>query len=144
MKKTRQNPLVWLIPLLLALDSGSVVWGQITAQYANCNNDYGAGESTIISAPAMNANSTVVAPGSLGRITLGGNTQNQVLYAANGNPAGQVNWAGSASTCRVSAGNYTYPTWFLPDSCGVFPGVYVASGTSVATFSDRNLSFRFK
>ena len=79
MKKTKRNPLVWLIPLLLALDSGSLLWGQTVP---DCDNDFGAGESTTLS-------SSTIAMGSIGRITLG-TAQNLVLYATNKASAGNI------------------------------------------------------
>ena len=79
MKKRRQR-VVTIAALLAALfgSGGGIAWGQVTPSYSDCNNDYGAGESTIITPPGGGINI-----GSIGRITLGGNTRNQVLYARN-------------------------------------------------------------
>ena len=78
--KKRRLRVVTIAALLAALfgSGGGTAWGQTTPSYSDCNNDYGAGESTIITPPGGGINI-----GSIGRITLGGNTRNQVLYARN-------------------------------------------------------------
>lgn len=50
--------LVTTIALLAALygGSGGVAWGQVTPSYSDCNNDYGAGESTVITPPGGGIN----------------------------------------------------------------------------------------
>ena len=104
MKKRRQR-VVTIAALLAALfgSGGGIAWGQVTPSYSDCNNDYGAGESTIITPPGGGVNF-----GSVGRITLGGNTRNQVLYARNQNQAGSVTPATNNPCWKHQIGNVTY------------------------------------
>lgn len=113
MKKRRQR-VVTIAALLAALfgSGGGIAWGQVTPSYSDCNNDYGADESTTISPPATNANGSAVAMGSMGRITLGGNTRNQVLYVRNADHKGYIA-CGSHCTniCRGNSPIYANETF---------------------------------
>ena len=107
--KKRKLRVVTIAALLAALfgSGGGTAWGQVTPSYSDCNNDYGADESTTISPPATNANGSAVAMGSMGRITLGGNTRNQVLYVANADRMGHY-FPGSNNNCYLHpSGNET-------------------------------------
>lgn len=67
---------------------GGLVWGQLIIQpnLSNVNNDFGAGESVTITNGAITTPGIgVIAPGSAGRVTIGGQgALNQVIHVYNG------------------------------------------------------------
>lgn len=136
--KKRRLRVVTIAALLAALfgSGGGIAWGQVQVpvSLSDCNNDYGADESTTISPPATNANGTPVAIGSMGRITLGGNTRNQVLYVANAASMGQY-FPGSNNNCYLPPrGNVTnaddYFTYCNPAGGTKTSLRYIAGGGS--------------
>ena len=130
--KKRRLRLVTIAALLAALfgSGGGIAWGQTVP---DCNNDFGAGESATLS-------SSTIAMGSIGRITLG-TAQNLVLYATNKASAGRI--VCSNNNCYVCAGTATiYPTWTLPNVCGVIPGAHVVPGSSSGNLAIQQYEYR--
>ena len=128
--KKRRLRVVTIAALLAALfgSGGGIAWGQtqVPVSWSDCNNDYGADESTTISPPATNANGTPVAIGSMGRITLGGNTRNQVLYVANAASMGQL-FTGRSTPC-----GYLHPSGNITDANDYFTYCNPAGGTKTS------------
>ena len=130
--KKRRLRVVTIAAILAALfgSGGGTAWGQTVP---DCNNDFGAGESATLS-------SSTIAMGSIGRITLG-TAQNLVLYATNKASAGYIDT--KYSPCYASAGHSPiYPTWTLPNGCGVIPGAHVVPGSSSGNLAIQQYEYR--